>query len=237
MLNKNYIVCICCMLSVYADVFAQAKLKSLPQDDSVRAKCNEIYNTLNPDTIVEIKASVKKQAAFSSAAWNATEKLKVLNAVSSISSLAGIQYYSESRKAMRTFYETSYVIKDETSQTKIADPLYDVSKPLPESFTLLAKQKDLSFGDNIYQYDYYVSDTAIYFVQHNLTPISYSFIPILKKEKLNTVVAFIDNKDSILIYVATMAKATLLPGMEKKVNASFTNRANALIKWFEGKVL
>jgi hypothetical protein len=49
------------------------------------------------------------------------------------------------------------------------------------------------------------------------------------------VAAVIDAGDSLLIYIASMAKAASLPGLSGRIGNSFTNRAEAILKWFAGR--
>jgi hypothetical protein len=217
-------------------VFADNTLKLVPENDSIQKVCNEIITGLKPSVIVEKQALLKKPDTWKRGLWTQEEKTKILNAASSISTLSGLQYYSASRGEMRTFYELSYVIQNPKSDTLLPDPVFNPGG-LPQSFTLYARQKDLTFNGNVYQYDYHITPDAIFFVQENLTAMSYGIIPILKKEKLKSVVALINNEDSITIYITTMAQANLIPGLEKRVNSSFNTRIEALIKWFETKDL
>lgn len=193
--------------------------------------------TLKPSLLVDRLATIQKPRDWNTGAWTEAEKTELVNTVCAISTLSGLQYYSASRKEMRTFYESSFAISDIVKKTPIKDPVFKAGAPIPTPFTLYAQQKDLTFGDNIYRYDYYVADSAIYFVQQNITAMSYGIIPLLQKEKLNVVVAFIDAGDSLNIYIATMAKVAFLPAaMRDKVSASFSTRAEALLSWLGKKL-
>ncbi|GMO41243.1 MAG: hypothetical protein Ta2F_17160 [Termitinemataceae bacterium] len=216
---------------------AQEQLKILPKNVYVRNTCTKIFEDLNPSIIIEKQEIIKKPANFKQEEWTKEEKLKILTAASSISSLSGLQYYSASRKAMRTLYTESFVIRDLKTMAKTTDPSFDSAKDNEKDFTLYAKQTDLTFGENIYKYEYNIKNNVIFFIQQNVTPLSYGIIPLLKKERLNSVVALIDDKDSIVIYIAIMAKASMPKSMIKSVNASFTTRAEAIIDWFKNKDL
>jgi hypothetical protein len=60
-------------------------------------------------------------------------------------------------------------------------------------------------------------------------------ITAVGKNKLRTVVAVIDAGDCLLVYAASMAKAASLPGLGERIGNSFTNRAEAILKWFSGR--
>lgn len=212
-------------------------MKKTPNNAELKKVCSEIMKKISPSVIVEDITIIKKPDSWVKGKWTQEETVKLLNAITSISTLRGLQYYSSSRKKMRTFYESSVVIKNLDTKTESPDPVFDTKKRPPDFFMLYAMQKDLSFGENIYSYKYYVKDDFIYFVQENETAMKYGIIPVLQAKNLNVVVAFIDQGDAICVYIATMAKALMLPGVEGKVSSSFKNRADALFKWLKDKKL
>jgi hypothetical protein len=220
-----------------ANCFGEAVLKKTPNNAELKKVCSEIMKKISPSVIVEDITIIKKPDSWVKGKWTQEETVKLLNAITSISTLRGLQYYSSSRKKMRTFYESSVVIKNLDTKTESPDPVFDTKKRPPDFFMLYAMQKDLSFGENIYSYKYYVKDDFIYFVQENETAMKYGIIPVLQAKNLNVVVAFIDQGDAICVYIATMAKALMLPGVEGKVSSSFKNRADALFKWLKDKKL
>jgi hypothetical protein len=206
----------------------------LPRHDALRRFVSEQYDSLGPSLCVETLFRYAKppQDAGNNAGWNETGRAGLFNQALAISSLAGIQYYSASRGVMRTFYESSAVIDGPATKKVIPDPVY--ASP-PQSLTLYARQKDLTFGDNIYRYDYRAEADAFFFVQENLTALTAGIIPAVGKNKLRSVFAVIDCGDSLLVYAASMAKAASLPGMGERIGNSFTNRAEAILKWFTGR--
>jgi hypothetical protein len=109
------------------------------------------------------------------------------------------------------------------------------SKP-PELLTLYARLKDLTFGDNIYRYNCINSRDAVFFVQENITSLTYGVVPAIGKGNLRSIVAVIDCGDSILVYAVSMAKAFSLPGMGDRISSSFSNRAEAMLNWLTGRL-
>jgi hypothetical protein len=201
----------------------------LPRHGELERFAAENQSGLDPNIIVETLSVYRKPQA---AEWNEIEQTRLLNQVAALSTLAGIQYYSHSRKAMRVFYESSGVIDSPANKSPLPDPLYAT---LPNSLVLYARQKDLTFGDNIYRYNFYTGKDYIFFVQENLTVMNSGIIPAIGKNKLLSLVAVIDTGDSLLIYAAAMAKTVSFPGMGDRIGASFTNRAKAILKWFDGR--
>jgi hypothetical protein len=200
----------------------------MPDHEAVRALVGEIQRSLNPEIFVETLSLYKKPGGLS---WTAEERRNLYNEALSISSLAGIQYFSATRNTMRTFYETSTVISGPAAKRPLPDPVFEE----PEDIILYARQKDLTFGDNIYRYEYRAGNDSLIFTQENLTAMTVGIITAVGKNRLRSVVAVIDTEDSLLIYAASMAKASALPGMGQRIGNSFTNRTTAILKWFMEK--
>jgi hypothetical protein len=203
----------------------------MPYHAKLRGIFAENAASLEPSMLVESLYLHKKPARFGWGAWTAAEKTEVLNALVSISTLAGIEYYSRSRGSMRTFYEKSAVINDPRQKIPRPDPAFSPDEA-PSGLTIYARQKDLSFGDNVYRYDYFIGDEAIIFTQTNCNALSYGIIPLAAKEKLRVLAAVLDAGPFFLIYAASMTRAPSFPGLKKKAGDSFASRAEALIKWF-----
>jgi len=209
--------------------FRTPKPRLLPRHGELERFIAENQNSLEPNVFVETLSVYRKPHA---ANWDIAEQTSLLNQLTSLSTLAGIQYYSHSRKAMRVFYETSAVIDNPANKNPQPDPVYAA---LPDSLELYARQKDLTFGDNIYRYNFHTGKDYIFFTQENLTVMNSGIIPAIGKNKLLSVVAVIDAGDSLLIYAVAMAKTVSFPGMSDRIGASFTNRAIAVLKWFNGR--
>jgi hypothetical protein len=198
----------------------------LPRHERLAALVAETLGSLEPNLFVETLFLYRKPSA---AAWNDAEQTGLLNQLTALSTLAGIQYYSASRKTMRVFYESSCVIDNPDDKKPLPDPVFTT---LPDSLTLYARQKDLTFGDNVYRFVYYTNSDSIFFVQENLTAMTAGIIPAVGKNKFRSLLAVLDTGDCLLMYAAGMAKTASVPGMGDRIGASFTNRAKAILKWF-----
>jgi hypothetical protein len=207
----------------------------MPDHDNIRQSVMETINKLNPNILVETLYLYKKPAKSETepAVWDEKQKITVFNQLTAISTLTGIKYYSSSRKAMRIFYEYSSIIDDPVTKKPLSDPVFT---QIPASLTVFARQKDLTFGDNIYRYGFLSKSDVILFTQENITPLNYGVIPIIGKNNLRSVMAVVDGGDWILVYAASMAKAASVPGFADKISASFSNRAQAVLKWFSEKL-
>ena len=208
----------------------EPKLKLLPQHSDLRKFVNEVMSALGPNVAVETLYLYKKP--IPSNGWDEAQRMALFNRILTLSTLTGIEYYSASRGAMRVFYESSSVIDGPNTKKPLPDPQY---AQMPGSLTLYARQKDLTFGDNIYRYDFRTTDSAFFFAQENLTALTYGIIPAVGKNKLQSVFAVIDCGDSLLIYAVSMAKTASVLGMGDRIGNSFGNRAEAILEWFTGK--
>jgi len=201
----------------------------LPRHTGLAALVAETLGSLEPNLFVETLSLYRKPSA---AAWSNAEQTGLLNQLTALSALAGIQYYSVSRKTMRVFYESSCVIDNPEDKKPLPDPVFTT---LPDSLALYARQKDLTFGDNIYRFVYYTNRDSIFFVQENLTAMTAGVIPAVGKNNFRSLLAVLDTGDCLLMYAVGMAKAASVPGIGDRIGASFTNRAKAILKWFDGR--
>ena len=207
----------------------------LPQDNELRRIVGGIVSSLEPNMLVEALYLYRKPDSIAAASdgWTDTQRTGVFNQIMAVSSMTGLQYYSASRRAMRTFYEYSYVVDGPDSRNRIPDPVFT---RVPAALTLYARQKGLTFGDNIYRYDFVTTQDAVYFTQDNITALSIALIPVINRGNLKTVMAVIDCGDSILIYAVSMTKALSVPGFRDRVSNSFSNRAQAMLNWFNDRL-
>jgi hypothetical protein len=192
------------------------------------------------DAIGAEKPSVLVEAVFAlhgakpaSPAARSAELASIYGILRSLGSLEGIEYYSASRKTMRTFYAESYVIAGPESKARMPDPKAPAPGNLPAAETLYAFQRDLSFGANTYQYDYASYPDALILKSTNLTRMSYGLVPVMAPKALATRLLIVQADDGILFYAESGASA---PGIFKgKLEDSFSNRAEALFRWFSVK--
>jgi hypothetical protein len=204
-----------------------------PKYEPLLKAIDALKKELNPSVMVESICFYKKPDDCIRL-WTDKEKTILFNGILSISTLTGLTYYSGSRKQTRLFYESSFAIDSYEKQNKLKDPVF-TSKNLPSFLTIYAKQKDLTFGENIYKLEFTLKNDAIMFKQLNLTTMYYGIIPVLGKKNLNSLASVIDTNEYLLIYIISMADAISFPGMKNRVGASFAARSEALLKWFSEK--
>ncbi|MDR1567037.1 MAG: hypothetical protein LBS48_07130 [Treponema sp.] len=204
----------------------------IPRHEGVGRIVENVRRELDPGIMVETLYLYSKPAGSGRPEWTSAEQLALLNETLALSSLAGLEYYSATRGVMRIFYETSAVIDGPASKNPLPDPFYNA---LPSELAVYARQKDLTFGDNTYRYDYHVIPGALVFIQQNLTSMTAGIIPAVGRNKLRSAVAVIDAGDYLLVYAVSMARAAALPGLRDRIGNSFANRASAVLTWFSAQ--
>jgi len=204
----------------------------IPRNQNLVNFVEEIKRNINPNVMVETLHIYRKPIMTESAAWSIEEESSIYNEILALSTLTGLQYYSESRGKIWTLYEISSIIDGPSTKRSLPDPVYTIPQA---NLTVYARQKDSSFGDNIYQYDFHSIQGAIIFKQQNLTSLSYGIIPAVRKNNLCSVVAIMDIDNYLLVYVALMANTASFPGMKERMKNSFANRADALFNWFSNR--
>jgi hypothetical protein len=196
---------------------------------------NSAFESINPVYIIEnLYLYPKPAGAVSGKAdtWTVAERNALYNGMTAMSTLAGLEYYSASRKRMNTLYETSTIVDGPDTGNPRPDPVFQTP---PAALTLYVRQEDRRFGENIYQYDYHVQPDALIMVQKNLTDMTSGLIRMIRKENLRTILAVIDTEDHLLIYTVSLIEAPSFPGMKDRIGNSFTNRTTAIVKWLSGQ--
>jgi len=206
----------------------------VPDTVFARRLVADVRDELKPNILIEALYLLEKPPQARGRSWTEGERVSIYNKTRALSSLAGIQYYSASRKAKRTFYESSFVVDSAGSKIPLPDPLVDT---IPEQSQVYARQRDLTFGDNVYQYEYLFLGDEFAFIQKNETSMNYGMLPILGKGKLRSVVVIMDTDDALLVYAASMVRSMMIPGVEGKIRSSFSNRADAVFSWFADQAL
>ncbi|TVQ40973.1 MAG: hypothetical protein EA384_01515 [Spirochaetaceae bacterium] len=159
--------------------------------------------------------------------------LRLYNVLRSVSTMEGIEYYSASRERMRVFYRESYIVADPGSRDRAPDPLVDI---VPASDRQFAFQHDSSFGRNTYALDYRFESGQMGLTMINLTRMSYGILPLVGDRNLEIHLVVIPTDDGLLFYGNCGVRVIGLFGMQDRVQASFTNRIDAIYRWFDEQV-
>ncbi|MCL2381723.1 MAG: hypothetical protein FWC64_09060 [Treponema sp.] len=212
--------------------FGSPTPRLIPRHDFLRQHIEAVRRELGPSVMVEILYLYRKPPHAQTTVWTAEEKASLYNELLALSTLAGIQYFSASRGGMRTLYENSQVIDGPATRRPLPDPVF--AHP-PAELSVYVRQKDLTFGDNVYQYNFFTAPGILIATQRNLTPLSVGPITAVGRNNLRSTVAILDAGQYILVYTVSMARAAALPGMRDRVGNSFISRAAAIIQWFSDR--
>jgi uncharacterized protein DUF6675 len=162
-----------------------------------------------------------------------TSMLSVYNTLLSVKTMKGIEYYSKSRKKMRTLYTESYAVKDKDNPEPIDDPVF---KSIPEFLTRYMLQTDKTFGKNLYKAVYKFDGETIWINIINETKMKYLFIPMVDKEKMSVSLFIRAVDEGLLFYGVSTAETSSFLGLAKSKKESFYNRIKAMFNWFSDQL-
>ncbi len=153
---------------------------------------------------------------------------KIWERITDVPSLAGIEYYSERRKKMRTFYSKSDVLKT------IINKNISETEPFPRILEQEVYQEDGSFGKNQYTYSWYSNGHFWALASLNTTTLKYGPLPVAKPENVLNIIGVFEAEDEFLLYLYTQinSQASLPSFLKDRILISFTNRTDALKSWF-----
>ena len=212
--------------------FGSPRPALVPRNEFLQRQVEALRQDLGPSVIVEVLYLYRKPPGAEMGAWTAGEELRLYNEIVSLSTLAGIKYFSASRGEMRILYDFSHIIDGPSTRVPLPDPVFS---QLPAEFNVYVRQRDLTFGDNVYRFDFFTSPGALIISMENMTALSVGIIRAIGRNNLRSAVAILDAGEYILVYVVSMARAASVPGMRERIGNSFTNRAEAIIHWFTAR--
>ncbi len=147
----------------------------------------------------------------------------------SISSMEGIEYYSNSEKKMKTLYIQSYTVDNLEDKNRISDKVEGSA----DNLSIYAFQEDGSFGDNYYQIDYRQRENEVSMVIRLKEPLKYGLITAVKANNLVFNIDVLDKGDYLIMYIGAKVKFPAISLLENKLNKSFGSRITALYDWFK----
>jgi hypothetical protein len=153
----------------------------------------------------------------------------IYNVLRSVSTLEGIEYYSASRKRMRTFFYESYAIATPDSREPLPDPTVQT---VPEKDAILVYQRDSSMGANVSRLTYRYTGDAVAISIENLTMMHYYLVPLVAPGNLHMHLMVIPGEEEFLFYGVCGVKAHNFLGLAQRKRASFYNRIKAMYAWF-----
>jgi hypothetical protein len=200
-----------------------------PRYDPLVNLLRQTVEAVRPNLIIESLYLYTKPPYADREAWTDTERAAVYNETLALSTLAGLEYFSRRRGRMHTLYESSHVVDGADTKKTLPDPVYQTP---PQKLSLYARQKDTTFGDNVYLFTYEADKAAFIVTQENVAAVTLVFVPVVGKQNLRSVVALLDAGPYLLIYAVSLVRVVLLPGIKDQVDTSIGNRTAALLTWF-----
>ena len=151
----------------------------------------------------------------------------------SVSSMEGIEYYSNSEKKMKTLYSQSYTVDNLKDKNRIADKVEGSA----DNLSIYAFQEDGSFGDNYYQIDYRQRENEVSMVIRLMEPLKYGLVTAVKANNLVFNIDVLDKGSYLVMYIGAKVRFPAISLLENKLNRSFGSRIIALHDWFESRYI
>jgi len=201
-----------------------------PSLDGAPVVVNHI-NSTNTATNLIIEALAFLPTPSTANPYSASAQLDSLGLIfNQFSSLQGIQYWSASRKIMRTLYTDAYRVNNPKDRNKIKDPesvaaLHAILPPRTYVY-----QKDQTFDGIVTEVQCSMSQTTFLMTNTNATPLRLIGIPVLPVDGLRTGFLVAPSPEGILLYFVTSIKSPSIG--RDRVFESSSNKALALLHWF-----
>jgi hypothetical protein len=159
-------------------------------------------------------------------------KRELYNLMHAMSGMKGLEYYSASRRRMRTLFADSYTLDDPVNRRPVPDRVFRGEIPAEDLAYLY--QEDLTFGGTVYRVEYFFEDGVLSLHTSNLTPMRYLGIPMIREGQSLTWICLVPFGGKILFYGLTGGKTLSFLGLEKSKSRedSFYYRLKAIYGWY-----
>ena len=155
------------------------------------------------------------------------------NHLRAVSTLQGIEYFSDSRGHYRTLYQRSHAIVGPADRTPQPDP---VASSVPPHSSLFLEQEDSTFGSNVYQADFRFDGVSIAMEVKNLTTMWWSILPLVAEGDFRSVVTVTPTDQGLLFYASAAIHAADLEFARERTQTSLGNRLDALEGWMRRRL-
>jgi len=188
-------------------------------------------NSATTDSNLIIEALVFLPSPALGGSYSASSQIDALGLLfNQFSSLQGIQYWSASRKIMRTLYTDAFRVDNPNDKNKIKDPetIAEFRAILPQKTYIY--QKDQTFSGIITEVQCAISQTTFLMTNTNVTPLRLIGIPVLSADGIRTGFLAAPSPEGIFLYFVTSIKSPSIG--RDRVFESASNKALALLHWF-----
>ena len=146
----------------------------------------------------------------------------------SISTMQGLEYYSNKNEKWETLYKDAYFVDNIKNRKKIADDI----KGSADGKTACCLLNDNSLGKIYYTLSYHQKENEVSVQFENETDISLYFVTAVSKGNVRIGLDVIDCGDSFLVYALVQAKFPSIGFIESRLDKSLSARVDAIYKWF-----
>jgi len=154
-------------------------------------------------------------------------------AMTSVSTMKGLQVYSISLKRMETFIFDAYRTSSTDKKARLDDPEIPLTSGTT-SFVMF--QNEEQTGESFARYEFSKELWWYQVTLTNLTSLNYGIVPLVSPQGLLTRVYIAPYENRLLIYGVTVAKTFSLFGLEKSRTASLYTRMEALVTWLSNNL-
>lgn len=155
------------------------------------------------------------------------------NHLRAVSTLQGIEYFSDSRGHYRTLYQRSHAIIGPADRTPQPDP---VASSVPRHSSLFLEQEDSTFGSNVYRADFRFDGVSIVMRTENLTTMWWGILPLVAEGDFRSVVTITPTDRGLLFYASAAIHAADLDFARERAQTSLGNRLDALEGWLRRRL-
>jgi len=178
----------------------------------------------------QFKAPVYVESAFLVAddLFDASEKLKIINALLDAESLSGVTYYSERKQGIAVLYDDVYRVAAPGS-TKRLPPL--TLTELPEALETFIHLRDSNFGSSWYALELRQARGALLFTMQNKKPLSFAFLQAFAVDGVRMRVAITPVEEGIYIAAICAANPAKLAASMVDMYSAMEKRLRAVQGW------
>jgi hypothetical protein len=156
-------------------------------------------------------------------------KSMIMRALSDISGLQGLEYFSASRGKMRLLFKQAFRVPKVFEERPLPDP-QDPNPLARQRFVVF--QEDLTFGKNYFSVLILPLADGFGLYLRNLNTMYYGILPLVDEGNLIMAVKIGIHPQGLSFYGLSSVKTGSFFGIENSRQDSFYNRIKALFEWF-----
>ncbi len=154
--------------------------------------------------------------------------VRLYDVMRAVSTMQGIQYYSNSRGRYRTLFKRSHVVAGPDDLAPLPDP---VATSVPERSTLHLLQEDSTFGSNLFRAEYRFDGVSVAMRIRNVATMWWHVLPLVRAGNYRSLVLLAPTDRGLLVYAAAAIPAPDLPALRERGQVSLRNRVDAVERW------